>query len=114
VWVGNVKPADQNGKLYTLSGKCFGSYGCHREVFGSTVAGPVWANVMKKMTAGMPVKDFPSPTAAIRRGDPSKWPQQPVYVPRSPWTSSAPQPTTPAVPPKPGKPKPGNTPPPKK
>jgi membrane peptidoglycan carboxypeptidase len=111
VWVGNVKPADQNGKLYTLSGKCFGSYGCHKDVFGSTVAGPVWANVMKQMTAGMPVKDFPSPTAAIRQGDREKWPQQPVYVPQTPWTPSATQPTTPT---EPTRPKPQKTPPPKK
>ena len=40
VWVGNVKVADKNGDLYTLSGKCFGDYGCHNEVFGSTVAAP--------------------------------------------------------------------------
>ncbi len=110
VWVGNVKPADANGNLYSLNGKCFGSYGCHSEVFGSTVAAPVWAKVMTEMSKGMPVKDFPSPTAAIRKGDPVKFPQptytkQPVYTPPAPSRKAPPKPApnpTP-TPTKPGK-----------
>jgi membrane peptidoglycan carboxypeptidase len=68
VWVGNVKPASKSGKLYTLQGKCFGEYGCVRRVFGSTIAAPIWAKIMKSATKGMPVKDFREPSDAIRRG----------------------------------------------
>ena len=35
----------KNGKLYTLRGKCFGSYGCPSRVYGSTVAAPIWAKL---------------------------------------------------------------------
>jgi membrane peptidoglycan carboxypeptidase len=119
VWVGNVKPADKNGKLYTLNGKCFGDYGCHSTVFGSTIAAPVWAKVMKEMSAGMPVKDFPAPTASIRRGDTSKFPQ-PVFTPRPTYTppaQSTPKKTSdpaPAPAPKDTTTTPDKTPPPKK
>ena len=68
VWIGNLKPASKSGKLYSLNGKCFGEYGCIRQVFGGTVSAPVWAKIMKAVTKGMPVKDFPAPSAAIRAG----------------------------------------------
>jgi membrane peptidoglycan carboxypeptidase len=106
VWIGNVKVADKNGDLYSLSGKCFGDYGCHNDVFGSTVAAPVWAKVMKDMSEGMDVKDFESPSDEIRRGDTQKWPQ-PTYTPPPTYTQPAPDP---GDEPKPDKPK--NTPPP--
>ena len=111
VWVGNLEPADKNGNLYSLNGKCFGDYGCFGEVFGSTVAAPVWANVMREMSAGMPVKDFPAPTAEIRRGDTAKFPQ-PTFAPKP-----APAPTTATTEPAPQPsktPKPDKTPPPKR
>ncbi|KRE60827.1 transglycosylase domain-containing protein [Nostocoides sp. Soil756] len=69
VWIGNLKVADENGELYSLNGKCFGDYGCFREVFGGTVSAPVWAATMKKLSAGMPVKDFPAPSEKARRGN---------------------------------------------
>ncbi|HET9020748.1 MAG TPA: transglycosylase domain-containing protein [Ornithinibacter sp.] len=68
VWIGNLKVASKSGKLYSLNGKCFGSYGCVRQVFGGTVSAPVWSKMMRAASKGMPVKDFPSPTAAIRAG----------------------------------------------
>ncbi len=68
VWVGNLKPASKTGKLYTLAGKCFGEYGCVPRVYGSTVAAPVWAKIMKQVTKGMPVKQFKDPSEAIRKG----------------------------------------------
>ncbi|MGL4174970.1 MAG: transglycosylase domain-containing protein, partial [Dermatophilaceae bacterium] len=69
VWVGNLKKTDGEGDLLTLRGKCFGSYGCPGRIFGSTVAAPVWSSIMKKATVGMPVKQFPRPSDAIRRGN---------------------------------------------
>ena len=68
VWLGNLKPASKNGNLYSLNGKCFGEYGCISQVFGGTVSAPVWAKIMRAASEGMPVKDFPSPSAEIRSG----------------------------------------------
>lgn len=90
VWIGNVKVADKSGNLLTLNGKCFGSYGCFSEVFGSTVAAPVWAKIMKEISAGMPVVDFPSPSAAIREGDRNAFPQ-PASDPQPQQNTSNPQ-----------------------
>ena len=39
----------------TLNGKCFGEYGCKRSVFGGTIAAPVWGEIMKAATTGLPV-----------------------------------------------------------
>ncbi|MGL4745384.1 MAG: transglycosylase domain-containing protein [Dermatophilaceae bacterium] len=69
VWVGNLKVADENGEFYRLIGKCFNTYGCINRVYGSSVAAPVWSKIMKRVTTGMPVKRFPSPSDAIRRGN---------------------------------------------
>jgi len=69
VWIGNLKPASKNGNLYSLNGKCFGEYGCIRQVFGGTVSAPVWSKIMRAASKGMPVKDFPPPSAKIRGGD---------------------------------------------
>ncbi len=69
VWIGNVVVADKNRQLYSLNGKCFGSYGCFSEVFGGTVSAPVWAATMKKLTAGMEPKDFPAPSQAAQQGN---------------------------------------------
>ena len=69
IWIGNVKVTDKNRKLYSLNGKCFGSYGCFSDVFGGTVSAPVWANAMKAMSKGMEVKQFPEPSEKARRGN---------------------------------------------
>jgi membrane peptidoglycan carboxypeptidase len=69
VWIGNLKVSNQNGKLYSLNGKCFGEYGCIRQVFGGTVSAPVWSKMMRGASKGMPVKDFPAPSSKIRNGD---------------------------------------------
>lgn len=69
VWIGNVQVADKYGQFYSLNGKCFGEYGCFGNVFGGTVAAPVWAATMKKLSAGLPVRDFPAPSDAVRRGN---------------------------------------------
>ncbi|MBM6404559.1 penicillin-binding protein [Phycicoccus sp. CSK15P-2] len=69
VWIGNEKVADKNGKFYSLNGKCFGTYGCFSNVFGGTVSAPVWAAVMKRVTKGMPTKDFPAPSDKVKNGN---------------------------------------------
>ncbi len=69
VWIGNLKPASKSGQLNSLNGKCFGVYGCISQVFGGTVSAPVWSKMMRAASKGMPVKDFPAPSAKIRTGD---------------------------------------------
>ena len=69
VWIGNLKPASKKGNLDSLNGKCFGEYGCISQVFGGTVSAPVWTKIMRAASKGMPVKDFPAPSAKIRNGD---------------------------------------------
>ncbi|MFL6080067.1 MAG: transglycosylase domain-containing protein [Ornithinibacter sp.] len=69
VWIGNVKVTNAKGKLNSLNGKCFGEYGCIRQVFGGTVSAPVWSKLMRAASKGMPVKDFPAPSSKIRNGD---------------------------------------------
>ena len=68
VWLGNLKPASKSGKLYSLNGKCFGEYGCIRQVFGGTVSAPMWAKIMRAASEGMPVKQFKAPSEAVRKG----------------------------------------------
>ncbi|MGL5865484.1 MAG: transglycosylase domain-containing protein [Dermatophilaceae bacterium] len=68
VWVGNLE-ASKNSKLQSLRGKCFGTYGCPSRIFGSTVAAPMWSSIFKKVTVGMPVKQFSGPSDTIRRGN---------------------------------------------
>ena len=69
VWVGKARPADKGGHLYTLNGSCFGGYGCKGAVFGGTIAAPVWADVMRAASSGMPVKQFPTPSSQVQNGD---------------------------------------------
>ncbi len=69
VWIGNLKVTNKKGKLNSLNGKCFGEYGCISQVFGGTVSAPVWSKMMRGASKGMPVKDFPEPSAKIRNGD---------------------------------------------
>ncbi|WP_404380180.1 penicillin-binding protein [Knoellia locipacati] len=69
VWIGNVKVARPNGQLMTLNGKCFNEYGCKKSVFGGTIAAPVWAQVMKAASAGLPVVNFTAPSSAVLNGN---------------------------------------------
>ncbi|MBR7743414.1 penicillin-binding protein [Phycicoccus sp. BSK3Z-2] len=69
VWIGNVQVTDDNQRLLSLNGKCFGDYGCFADVFGGTVSAPVWSATMKRLSEGMDVKNFPSPSEKARNGD---------------------------------------------
>jgi len=69
VWIGNLRPSNSKGNLYSLNGKCFGVYGCVARVFGGTVSAPVWSKIMTAASKGMPVKDFPAPSAKMRNGN---------------------------------------------
>jgi len=67
VWVGNVIPGE-NGHMFTLNGKCFGSYGCRGSVFGGTIAAPVWGKIMSQVSDGMSVVNFTDPTDVVASG----------------------------------------------
>ncbi len=69
VWIGNVVPTDEYGRMKTLNGKKFGIYGWQGNVFGGTIAAPVWAKIMNAATAGRDSADFTPPTNAILNGN---------------------------------------------
>lgn len=69
VWIGNVVPATEDGRAYSLNGKCFGSYGCRGQVFGGTIAAPVWGKIMAQASEGLPVVDFTTPTSRVLDGE---------------------------------------------
>ncbi|EAQ00519.1 putative transpeptidase [Janibacter sp. HTCC2649] len=69
VWVGNLKISKPNGDLTTLNGKCFGTYGCKKSVFGGTIAGPVWGKIMTAATNGLPIVPFTTPSERVKNGN---------------------------------------------
>jgi membrane peptidoglycan carboxypeptidase len=69
VWIGNVVVTDSRRQLRTLNHKCFGTYGCFGNVFGGTVAAPVWAKIMKAATEGLPIVKFTKPSDKVVNGD---------------------------------------------
>ena len=69
MWIGNVIPADeQTRRAYTLNGKCFGIYRCQGNVFGGTIAAPVWGKIMAQASEGMRSSTSPTqPDSGQRR-----------------------------------------------
>lgn len=67
VWVGNVIPSE-NGRMFTLNGKCFGIYRCPGSIFGGTIAAPVWGKIMSQVSDGMSVVNFTDPTDVVASG----------------------------------------------
>ena len=66
VWVGT--PYD-NGNIarmenLTLAGTTYGG-----EVFGATIAAPIWKQIMDRASAGMPVLDFSGTSSLVQSGD---------------------------------------------
>lgn len=39
------------------------------EVFGATIAAPIWKRIMDRASAGMPVRDFAEPGGTVQSGD---------------------------------------------
>ncbi|MBP6995883.1 MAG: transglycosylase domain-containing protein [Phycicoccus sp.] len=69
VWIGNVEPNEPDGSLKSLNGKCFGVYGCQGNVFGGTIAAPVWGKIMAAADYGLTWQDFPAPSARVLNGN---------------------------------------------
>jgi len=65
VWVGT--PDD--GNLARLKNLQLGGSFYPGEVFGATIAGPIWKNIMDSASAGMPFRDFAEPGDTVLNGD---------------------------------------------
>ncbi|MFV0464348.1 MAG: transglycosylase domain-containing protein [Nostocoides sp.] len=62
VWVGTPNSQKKMNNI-TIGGQYYG------QVFGSTIAAPLWKKIMDYASSGMPVENFPSPSAKITNGD---------------------------------------------
>ncbi len=66
VWVGT--PIDANNTA-RMKGFRLGKTNYPNEVFGSTIAAPIWKQIMDKASAGMPFRDFAEPSDKVLQGD---------------------------------------------
>src|SRR5665647_592590 len=66
VWVGTPDDKNNTARLRDLKlGNRF--YG--GEIFGSTIAAPIWKQIMDGASAGMPLRDFADPSDKVLHGD---------------------------------------------
>lgn len=65
VWVGTPlgNSTKTNMRNVTMGGQYYG------QVFGGTIAAPLWSTIMNKASEGLPKKDFPSPSDKVKNGD---------------------------------------------
>jgi membrane peptidoglycan carboxypeptidase len=66
VWVGTP---DDPRQTVRLKGVKIGDKFFKGEVFGSSIAAPIWKEIMDRASAGMPLRDFADPGAKIQVGD---------------------------------------------
>ena len=66
VWVGTPDDHANTARMenLTLGGQTYGG-----EVFGATIAAPIWKQIMDRASAGMPSLDFASPSSQVQSGD---------------------------------------------
>ena len=62
VWIGTPY-SQKTMKNLSLGGRHYG------EIFGGTIAAPLWAEIMDSAMKGLPVKDFPGPNDKTLNGD---------------------------------------------
>ncbi|WP_088290674.1 transglycosylase domain-containing protein [Kineosporia sp. A_224] len=67
VWVGNPT-IYESGRRKNLQGVTINGQG-YRAVYGATLAGPIWAQIMRTAQAGLPDKDWPRPPSKMLRGE---------------------------------------------
>jgi Membrane carboxypeptidase/penicillin-binding protein len=66
VWVGTPNDPGNNRVLRNLQlGKQFYS----GQVFGATIAAPIWKQIMDRASTGMPFRDFAEPGGTVQFGD---------------------------------------------
>ena len=67
VWVGdNPSPTDGRAR-HSINGRTIGG-NYHGQVYGSTIAAPIWHTIMMKANDGLPEKDWANPTGKILDG----------------------------------------------
>jgi Membrane carboxypeptidase (penicillin-binding protein) len=66
VWVGTPDDPHNAARMenLTLGGQTYGG-----EIFGATIAAPIWKQIMDRASAGMPFRDFADPSAQVQSGD---------------------------------------------
>ena len=65
VWVGTpTGPPDRELHDLTLGGTFY-----PRQVFGATIAAPIWKQIMDRASAGMPIRDFAAPAGTVQFGN---------------------------------------------
>ena len=64
VYVGTpITAYEMTGSHACIGGRCYGN------VFGGTIAAPLWGQIMNDITVGMPEESFPAPSSKIMYGD---------------------------------------------
>jgi membrane peptidoglycan carboxypeptidase len=66
VWVGTPDDKNQTARLENLK---IGDTFYYGEIFGSTIATPIWKQIMDRASAGMPFRDFAEPDSKVKIGD---------------------------------------------
>jgi membrane peptidoglycan carboxypeptidase len=66
VWVGTPDDRGQTARMenLTLANKFYGG-----EVYGATIAAPIWKQIMDRASLGLPVLDFGNPSTQVQSGD---------------------------------------------
>jgi membrane peptidoglycan carboxypeptidase len=66
VWVGTPDDPGQTARLENLT---IGGTFYPGEIFGATIAAPIWKQIMDRASAGMPFQDFDEPDSTVQFGD---------------------------------------------
>jgi membrane peptidoglycan carboxypeptidase len=66
VWVGT--PTDDRNTARLAYMKVGDTY-FPQEIYGATIAGPIWKQIMDRASSGMPFRDFAEPTGKVQFGD---------------------------------------------
>jgi membrane peptidoglycan carboxypeptidase len=66
VWVGTPDDLRNTASMFNLR---LGHTFYWGEVFGATIAAPIWKRIMDRASAGMPLRDFADPGGKVQSGD---------------------------------------------
>jgi membrane peptidoglycan carboxypeptidase len=66
VWVGTPVDPSNAARMENLT---IGGTFYPRELFGATIAAPVWKQIMDRTSVGLPILDFGSPGTKVQSGD---------------------------------------------
>ena len=66
VWVGTPDDPNQSARLANLQ---IGDTFYPGEIYGATIAAPIWKQIMDRASVGMPFRDFAEPSGKVESGD---------------------------------------------